>query len=78
MIRLLSPVNYKGQIYENGIVCFEKEYEEILVKNGNAIFELNERKQTTQSDQNEDDDIKSAENQTTTKKKASRKATEKE
>ena len=79
MIRLLSPVNHKGQIYESGIVCFEREYEEILVKTGNATFEIGQRKQTTQVEQNEEDSIKSIENQTTNQKsRASRKASEKE
>lgn len=42
MVKLLVPVNYKGVIHEPGIAYFDEDYENLLVKNGNATFELKE------------------------------------
>lgn len=50
MVKLLIPVNYKGDIHEPGIVCFDSAYEKLLVKNGSATFDLSESVEVCKED----------------------------
>ncbi len=44
MVKLFVSVNYKGVIYEPGIAYFDPNYEELLIANGNATFDIESQK----------------------------------
>ena len=55
MVRLLTTVNYKGEIIGPGIAYLDPEYEKLLVKNGNATFDVNTSKKEEQEEEHQEE-----------------------
>ena len=68
MIRLLIPVNYKGEIHEPGVVHFDNEYEKKLVESGNATFDIQAIDESMKEDEQELEKVEELKEAKTSKK----------